>query len=142
MQANMPPPPSSILLIFSSRELSLPPFLLARLFALDICPCGGICVLNAPSSHGSLLSGRAVAGKDIPLSAKRFVSLAPHAGARRTRLSYQPPQVGSKAVQLGRPQQPNASKCPRVNRAVKLRTVRFTLAPRLHRNYFVPLSGR
>jgi hypothetical protein len=122
--------------------MSLPPFLLSRRSALVICPCGGICMLNAPASHVSVLSGRAVAGKDLPLSAKCFVTLAPHAGARRTRLSYQPPQVGCTAVQLGRPQQPNASKCPRVNSSVKLRIVRFTLAPRLYRNYFVSLSGR
>lgn len=69
MQANMPPPPSFIRLIFSSREESLPPFLLTRRSAPDICPCGGIYMLNAPASHVLQLSGRAVAGKDISLSA-------------------------------------------------------------------------
>jgi hypothetical protein len=98
-------------------------------------------MLNAPASHVATLRACSGGKGHIALS-KCFVSLAPHAGARRTRLAYQTPQVGSAAVQLGRPQQPLASKCPRVNRTVKLRIVRFMLAPRLNRNWLVPLSGR
>lgn len=134
--------PSSFRLIFSSGQQCPSPFHLIGGFArYFLFMWWDGYTYSMRQTAAQVATRRACSGgKGRIAVCQCFVSVAQHAGARRTCLAYQPLPVGSAAVQLGGPQQRNVSKWPRVQYTVKLPKVRFVRAPHLLRNWLVSVS--